>query len=322
MSGCGAMGSVRAAGAAAASGVASAAGAAAEERTSGRAAGAAAVGAAAAGGGTVLEVSGLACGYGSRAVLKDVSFSLAAGQALCLLGPNGVGKTTLFKTLLGFVKPLAGDVAIEGRDTRDWTRRDFAREVAYIPQLHTPSFSFSVHDVVLMGRTPHLSGLSSPSESDERLARQAIERMGIGHLAQRDYASLSGGERQMVLIARALAQQPRILVMDEPCASLDFGNQARLLEQILELAAQGIAVVMTTHDPNHAFLLDGDVLCLGRGGVAASGRARVVLTSDMMSSLYGVPVEVSAFSDDGCLGCMPRLSRTSETSERREIDGD
>lgn len=269
----------------------------------------------------VLEARSLSCGYGGRTVLADVSFSLASGQALCLLGPNGVGKTTLFKTLLGFVKPLAGSVAIEGRDTRDWTRREFACEVAYIPQLHTPSFSFSVHDVVLMGRTPHLSGLSMPSESDERLAQEAIERMGIGHLAQRDYASLSGGERQMVLIARALAQQPRILVMDEPCASLDFGNQARLLEQILELAGQSIAVVMTTHDPNHAFLLDGDVLCLGGGGVVAQGRAREVLSGEMMSSLYGVPVEVSMFSEAGSLGCMPRLSRMSErseTSERRD----
>ena len=266
----------------------------------------------------MLEARSLSCGYGGRAVLEDMSFSLASGQALCLLGPNGVGKTTLFKTLLGFVRPLAGQVSIEGRDTRDWTRRDFACEVAYIPQLHTPSFSFSVHDVVLMGRTPHLSGLSMPSESDERLAQEAIERMGIGHLAQRDYASLSGGERQMVLIARALAQQPRILVMDEPCASLDFGNQARLLEQILELAAQGIAVVMTTHDPNHAFLLDGDVLCLGRGGAVAKGRAREVLTGEAMSALYGVPVEVASFSEAGSLGCMPRLSRTSETSETSE----
>ena len=258
----------------------------------------------------VLEARGLSCGYGGRHVLEDVSFSLAAGQTLCLLGPNGVGKTTLFKTLLGFLKPLAGEVVIEGRPTADWTRKEFACEVAYIPQLHTPSFSYSVHDVVLMGRTPHLSGLSSPSGADEELATAAIERMGIGHLARRDYASLSGGERQMVLIARALAQQPRILVMDEPCASLDFGNQARLLEQILELAAQGIAVVMTTHDPNHAFLLDGDVLCLVRGGLAASGRAREVLTAERMSALYGVRVDVTA-SDAGYLGCMPAISRAA-----------
>lgn len=268
----------------------------------------------------VLEARGLSCGYGERAVLRDVSFSLAAGQALCLLGPNGVGKTTLFKTLLGFLRPLSGQVLIEGRGTSDWGRKEFAREVAYIPQMHTPSFSFSVHDVVLMGRTPHLSGLSSPSRDDERLADEAIERMGIERLARRDYSSLSGGERQMVLIARALAQQPRILVMDEPCASLDFGNQARLLEQILDLADQGIAIVMTTHDPNHAFLLDGDVLCLGRGGAVSGGPANEVLTAGRMSALYGVEIDVTT-SDGGCLGCMPRIARSRDADGRGGAPG-
>ena len=257
----------------------------------------------------VLEARGLSCGYGGRRVLEDVSFSLAAGQALCLLAQRR-GEDHAVQDASGVFEAAGGRGRHRGAATADWTRKEFACEVAYIPQLHTPSFSYSVHDVVLMGRTPHLSGLSSPSAADEELAAAAIERMGIGHLARRDYASLSGGERQMVLIARALAQQPRILVMDEPCASLDFGNQARLLEQILELAAQGIAVVMTTHDPNHAFLLDGDVLCLGRGGLAASGRAREVLTAERMSALYGVRVDVTA-SDAGYLGCMPAISRAA-----------
>lgn len=267
----------------------------------------------------VLAAQGLSCGYGHRAVLTDVSFDLVSGQVLCLLGPNGVGKTTLFKTLLGFLHPLSGSVNIQGRDTSEWTRKEFAREVAYIPQMHTPSFSFSVHDVVLMGRTPHLSGFSVPSTEDGEIACSAIERMGIGHLSQRDYASLSGGERQLVLIARALAQEPRILVMDEPCASLDFGNQARLLEQVLDLAEQGIALVMTTHDPNHAFLLDGDVLCLGRGGTVTQGPAREVLTAEGMSGLYGVPVAIDEVrspaqrdgSDEGAssLSCVPLITR-------------
>lgn len=261
----------------------------------------------------VLEARGLSCGYGGRAVLEGVSFSLSAGQVLCLLGPNGVGKTTLFKTVLGFLRPVSGEVLIEGRDTREWTRKDFACQVAYIPQLHMPSFSFSVHDVVLMGRTPHLNGLASPGKHDEEIARDAIARMGIERLAKRDYASLSGGERQMVLIARALAQQPRILVMDEPCASLDFGNQARLLEQVMELAGQGMAVVMTTHDPNHAFLLDGDVLCLGRGGVMGRGAAKDVLNARMMGGMYEVPVDVleapGGAAAGGSLCCVPRLRR-------------
>ncbi|WP_449314520.1 ABC transporter ATP-binding protein [Rubneribacter sp.] len=267
-----------------------------------------------------LEARGLSCGYGSRAVVSDVSFRLDAGQVLALLGPNGVGKTTLFKTLLGFLQPLAGAVRVRGRDTAAWSRREFAREVAYIPQMHVPSFAFSVHDVVLMGRTPHLSGLSAPSARDDELADAAIERMGIGHLARRDYASLSGGERQMVLIARALAQQPRVMVMDEPCASLDFGNQARLLEQMLDLAEQGMALVMTTHDPNHAFLLDGEVLCLGRGGALSHGSAREMLTAPAMSGLYGVPVAVGRVGSAGegageggggasSLACVPLMTR-------------
>lgn len=273
----------------------------------------------------VLSARELSCGYGAHAVLSNVSFDLAAGQALVLLGPNGVGKTTLFKTLLGFLRPLGGSVDIQGRDTTAWTRREFAREVAYIPQLHTPSFSFSVHDVVLMGRTPHLSGLSAPSRGDEAVAEAAIERMGIAHLGRRDYASLSGGERQMVLIARALAQEPRILVMDEPCASLDFGNQARLLDQVLDLAGQGMAIVMTTHDPNHAFLLDGDVLCLGRGGTTTQGRACEVLTAERMSRLYSVPVAIDEVrgpaGDDGrcptSLSCVPLVGGKRKTGGSR-----
>lgn len=256
-----------------------------------------------------LEARGLSCGYGQRAVLSGVDVQLAPGQVLALLGPNGVGKTTLFKTMLGFLPAQAGEVLIGGRAASSLSRREFAREVGYIPQLHAPAFSYSVRDVVLMGRTPHLSGLSSPGAADVSAADAAIERMGISRLANRDYASLSGGERQMVLIARALAQAPRVLVMDEPCASLDFGNQARLLEQVLEVAAGGMAVVMTTHDPNHAFLLDGDVLCLGRGGVASRGRAREVLTEDLMEELYGVPVAVDRVQSRGIssMACMPMV---------------
>lgn len=256
-----------------------------------------------------LEARGLSCGYGGRVVLSDVDVQLVPGQVLALLGPNGVGKTTLFKTMLGFLPAQAGEVLIAGRLAKMLSRREFAREVGYIPQLHAPAFSYSVRDVVLMGRTSHLLGLSSPGPHDVEAADAAIERMGIARLSNRDYASLSGGERQMVLIARALAQSPRVLVMDEPCASLDFGNQARLLEQVLQVAADGMAVVMTTHDPNHAFLLDGDVLCLGRGGVAARGRAREVLTEDLMEELYGVPVAVDRVTSRGVssMACMPMV---------------
>ena len=241
---------------------------------------------------TVLSVQGLACGYGATPVLRDVSFGLSEGGVLTLLGPNGVGKTTLFRTMLGMLSPLAGSVLVKGRPVQQLGEAELAREVAYIAQQHTPAFAFSVEQVVLMGRTPHASALSGPGPQDEAAASRAMQRLGISHLAQRDYTRLSGGERQLVMVARALAQEPALLVMDEPCAGLDLGNQALLLQQVACLAAEGMAVVMTTHDPNHAFMLDGEVLCLGREGLLAHGRAREVLTPALMQRMYGVAVAV------------------------------
>ena len=258
---------------------------------------------------TVLSVQGLACGYGATPVLQGVSFGLSEGNVLTLLGPNGVGKTTLFKTMLGMLSPLAGSVLVKGRPVQQLGEAELAREVAYIAQQHTPAFAFSVEQVVLMGRTPHASALSGPGPQDEAAASRAMERLGISHLAQRDYTRLSGGERQLAMIARALAQEPALLVMDEPCAGLDLGNQALLLQQVARLAAEGMAVVMTTHDPNHAFMLDGEVLCLGREGLLAGGHAREVLSSALMQRMYGVPVAVGEVRHGECgqsaTACVP-----------------
>lgn len=239
-----------------------------------------------------LEVRNLACGYLGRAVLDDVSFALEPGSAVVLLGPNGVGKTTLFKTMLGFLPSLSGTVLVEGEDVRDWTRRRYAQSVAYVPQSHDAAFGFTVREMVLMGRTPALGGFTAPTREDERIACAVIDELGLGALADRDCTTLSGGERQMVLVARALAQQPRLLVMDEPCANLDLGNQVVVLRRVRELVAKGLAVVITSHDPNHAFLLDGGVVCIRRGEGVESGPAREVLTADALAALYGVDVGV------------------------------
>lgn len=244
----------------------------------------------------VLQVKGISCGYGSQAVLRDVSFSLSEGGMLVLLGPNGVGKTTLFKTILGFLPRLGGQVLIDGEDTARWPRRRFAQAVAYVPQTHDAAFGFAVRDMVLMGRTPGLEGLRSPDREDERIADEVISRMGLARLADRDCTTLSGGELQMVLVARALAQQPRLLIMDEPCANLDLGNQALLLHRVAELASQGLAVVVTSHDPNHAFLLDAEVACVGRDGQVRGGRAGDVLTPGELGRLYGVDVGVGSIT--------------------------
>ncbi|MDR1082768.1 MAG: ABC transporter ATP-binding protein [Coriobacteriales bacterium] len=240
-----------------------------------------------------LRVEDYCCGYGKRSVVAGIDFELSSGQTLCLLGPNGAGKTTLFKTMLGLLAPLGGRMAYDGEDTSGWGRRRFAQAFAYIPQDHSPAFPFSALEVVLMGRTPQMGTLQSPTKRDEDAAMQVMVSLGVEELATRDYTQLSGGERQMVLIARALAQEPAFLVMDEPTASLDFGNQARVLSLIRSLAATttaSLGIIMTTHDPNQAFLLGGRVACMGRDGSFVLGDAREIITPELLNSLYGTEV--------------------------------
>lgn len=156
----------------------------------------------------LLELKSVSCGYGEKSIFQDISFSVARGETLCLLGPNGVGKTTLFKTILGLLPPLAGEILLSGENISAWTVEERARRIAYVPQVHTPPFPFTVHDVVVMGRAAHIGRLGIPGKKDRRIADDAIEMLGIGHLAQKIYTKISGGERQLVLLARAIAQQP------------------------------------------------------------------------------------------------------------------
>ena len=177
----------------------------------------------------MLEVSGLAFGYGRRRVGAGLDLTVRAGEVLCLLGPNGGGKTTLFKTLLGLLPPLAGAIRLDGEDVARWSRRRLAARLGYVPQAQGATFPFRVSDVVLMGRASRLGPFASPGPADRAIAARALASLEIAHLAERAYTEISGGERQMVLIARALAGEPRILVMDEPTASLDFGNQGLVI---------------------------------------------------------------------------------------------
>ncbi len=174
----------------------------------------------------MLEVENVTCGYGERTIIYGVSLTLAAGSILCLLGANGTGKTTLFKTILGLLPVESGRICFEKQDIAGWSRRRLARMFAYVPQAHTPPFAFVVRDVVLMARSSHLTGFSSPTRRDWEIVEEALESLNIGHLSEARYTELSGGERQLVLIARALAQQAQILVMDEPASHLDFGEAA------------------------------------------------------------------------------------------------
>ena len=233
----------------------------------------------------------LTIGYRDRVVGRGLDVALKQGEVLALLGPNGGGKTTLLKTLLGILKPLAGEAQIDGRSLDALSIRDRARRVAYVPQVHNPTFAFTVEIVVLMGRTAHGGLFSAPSAKDREVADRALNEFGIAHLKQRPYTMISGGERQLVLLARALAQEPQFIVLDEPTASLDFGNQGKVMREIRALAASGHGVLFTTHDPNHA-LRAADRAYLLRSGVrVAEGPVRDVLTRGQLEALYGAPVE-------------------------------
>lgn len=237
-----------------------------------------------------LSVEHLSYAYGAHRVLEDVSFSLEQGQFLSVLGPNGVGKSTLFRCILGRLDGYGGTIVSGGDDLRNMPRREAARRMAYIPQIHTPTFSYTVLDTVLMGTARQLSPFSQPGKAQLEQAMAALERVGAAHLFKRDFSRLSGGEQQLVLLARALAQQAEILIMDEPTSALDFGNQLRVLALVRALAEEGYGVLLSTHNPQHALTFATRTLALADGRVAAQGKPDEVLTPALMKKLYGVDV--------------------------------
>ena len=240
----------------------------------------------------MIEIKNVSCGYKGKVVVSDFSATIRAGEIMCLLGPNGVGKTTLFKCILGILPLMSGSITYNGQDIREFNTAQMARIIAYVPQAHTPPFAFNAYDVVAMGRTAHLGLTGRPSKEDMRIAAECMDRLGIGHLADRIYTELSGGERQMVLIARALAQEPAFLMMDEPTSNLDFGNQARVLENICNLAASGLGIIMTTHEPDHVFQCGANVSLMMNGKKYLSGSSEQIITENNLGSAYGIEVAV------------------------------
>lgn len=246
-----------------------------------------------------LKADNICCGYGKKTVLNDVSFELLPGKVCCLLGPNGVGKTTLFKTILGFLPRLGGHFYLGDKDIDDCSRKDIAKTIAYVPQAHVPAFPFTVEDVVTMGRTAWFKNTRTPGKEDIGIAVNILESLSIGHLRDRIYTQLSGGERQMVLVARALAQQPEFLVMDEPASNLDFGNQMRVLRQVMELKSRGIGIIMASHHPDHAFMCDSEVILVSSDGSVSAGHCDEMLTEESLSRAYSIPVRILKEERDG-----------------------
>jgi len=253
----------------------------------------------------ILAGRALTIGYADRVVGRDLDVALATGEVLALLGPNGSGKTTLLKTLIGLLAPKTGEVLIGDRTLGSLASTERARLLAYVPQSHMATFAFTVETIVLMGRTAHGNLFSRPSAHDRAVAARSLERFGIAHLAERPYTMISGGERQLALLARALAQEPQFIVLDEPTASLDFGNQGKVMREIRALAVSGHGVLFTTHDPNHA-LRAADRAYLLRGGTRiAEGMVGEVLNRIQLEKLYDAPVEQLADRATGASAFLP-----------------
>lgn len=245
-----------------------------------------------------LELRDVACGYSAeKNVLEHVSFGINTGEICCLLGPNGVGKTTLFKTILNLMKPASGAVYINGQDISRWSSAELSKHLAYVSQFHVPPFPYIVKDVVLLGRIGSLGYFGQPKKRDYEIVEKAMEEMGISHLKEKAYTDISGGERQLVMIAKALAQEPEMLVLDEPTASLDYGNTIRVMKKVKALKDRGYGVIMTTHSPDQAFMCESKVALLQKDRPVIFGSAQDVITRRNLQDAYHVDVRVIELAD-------------------------
>lgn len=239
-----------------------------------------------------LIVEKLGYAYGKKEILKEVSFSTQSGEYVYILGPNGVGKSTLFRCMMGHLKANKGKIYIEHKEIQKYSPKALAKKVAYIPQSCHPSFNYTVLQLAMMGRTAHLSPFSSPKKEDYKITYEVLERLGLGDKAECGICEISGGERQLAMIARALVQQAEVLLMDEPTSNLDYGNQIRIQAQMKNLAKEGLLVIQSSHNPQHAMLFADKIVAIYDGYVEANGKPHKVITSDLLYKLYGLHVEV------------------------------
>lgn len=243
----------------------------------------------------LLHFDGLTFGYQPKQtpVLQGLNLELKAGRVAVILGPNGAGKTTLLHLALGWLSPWQGAVHLDGKNIKAYTRQELGRWMALVPQSEHIPFEYSVFEYLLLGRAPHLPPLGMPGEADYAAAFDALESVGIASLSAHSILTLSGGERQLALVARALAQQPRLLLLDEPTAHLDLRNKARIVRLMRSLRARGVTILMTTHEPDVALALADDVVLMDRGQVLAYGPLEAAFTAENLSRLYDLPIRVA-----------------------------
>lgn len=259
----------------------------------------------------MFEVKNLHAGHDDKALLKGISFKMQAGESISLLGPNGCGKTTLLRSILGLHPINTGQILLKNQCFQSMKPKLKAQCMAYVPQIQQSAFGHPVKEVVLMGRSSHHTLFSNYTNTDHDIAQAALERVGIADLAERPFTLLSGGQKQLTLIARALTQQAPIFVMDEPVNGLDFGNQIKLLELIKALVSEGLTVIQTTHYPDHALLASSRVLLMNHGRVFADGPPEEMLNSENMQQLYGINTELAHFKNRSF--CIPTDNKIKQS---------
>lgn len=259
----------------------------------------------------ILEVRNLSFGYSKdRRVFHDISFSVDQGEVFCILGQNGVGKSTLIKSLATLISPDEGEILLGTTPIRTLPQKEVARNIGYIPQDHTPLFPYRVFDFILMGRTPYVQAYRVPGPEDMQVVEECMDRVGIGHLRDAIYTRISGGERQMVMLARVLAQRPKILLLDEPTSHLDIKNQMHFLDMVTDLSREsGISVVMATHEPDHVLQIADRVAMMKEGRFRFLGRPEEVITPESMQEVFEVPVRMFRIEDEGRSICVPLRCR-------------
>ena len=260
------------------------------------------------------EARNISGGYGKHLVIQDISFSVESGEIVGVLGPNGCGKTTLFRALLRLLPLASGTLLVDGQDACSMNTAEFARNICYIPQGHTPAFGYTVEEIAMMGRACHIPLFSVPGSEDQDIVSEALETLHIAHLRNRPYTELSGGQKRLALIARALSQQAKILVMDEPSSDLDYANQQLVQDTIHTLREHDYGIVLSTHAPEYPFSAATKVLLMKNGHVISSGTPDDALTPATLTDAFGVPMDVVSLCDSSGAErkmCIPLATKTA-----------
>lgn len=255
-----------------------------------------------------LRIENLSFAYKNELVLNNISFNANGGELISLIGKNGAGKSTLFKCVLGILNNYAGNIFINDKLTKTFTASQISKQIAYIPQLQQSGFNFSVLDIVIMGTKNRFSTIGVPGDMEETDSISALERLGIGHLKNRAYMNISGGERQLVLMARAIIQNAKIWILDEPMANLDYGNQLMVLNTLKKLSNDGYTIIQSTHNPEQAYKYSDRVLALHKGKKIADGKPEAVITGELLEKIYGIDVDICKLPNKDYSVFCPKIS--------------